>query len=106
MLIMSKIFKKISWWNLVPDSAILVSPQIGNVAARSKDGDWLIAYLSKPEKIMIDSRFLPFINHIEAIWINPETGEVLNAILIPTQNTIDFEPPKWIDAVLVVKGRK
>jgi len=106
MQIMQNIFKKISWWKLVPDSTILQSGHKGNVAARSEAGDWLIAYLSKPEKIAISLRYVSLFKHSQNSWIGPATGNMLKAEYKIGQNNISVEPLYWTDAMLLVTADK
>jgi hypothetical protein len=106
MKIMSNIFQKISWWKLAPDSTILSNTGQDNVAARSKDDDWLIVYLSAPRTIEMNRKYLNLLNHSEITWINPETGKSLKAAFHASRDEISFTPPGWTDAVLLVRKTK
>jgi hypothetical protein len=106
MQIMRNIFKNISWWKLVPDSTILQSQHKENIAARSSEGEWLIAYLSKPEKISISIQYSSLFKQSKISWIDPGTGTMLNAEYKIGQSGISLDPPHWADAVLLVSAKK
>jgi len=106
MSIMVNLFKTLPWWNLQPDSTILVNRKPGVVAARSAIRNWLIVYLSTPGKIVISNQWLALIKEASATWVNPETGNTTNAIPGIDKDGISFVSPVWTDAVLMIKKGK
>jgi len=54
---MKNIFEQIAWWDLIPDSTIIMHQTEGNVAAISAKKKWIIIYLSKPQTIRVSKKF-------------------------------------------------
>jgi hypothetical protein len=106
MGVLKKIFTDLDWWHLVPDNTIFVhgtgSGKEQNAAARAADDSWLLAYVSHPGQVSIDTR-LKHHDFFQGFWINPQDG---------TRLTIDhlgagwIKPPDgWQDALLLVEGK-
>jgi hypothetical protein len=103
MQVMRSVFTKVSWWNLVPDSNVFVQQTMGNVASTSTKKDWLLAYLSKPQKVLIQKQYAILIKNSKALWIDPATGNSIIAKPDFEKEGIAFIPPHWTDALLLIK---
>jgi hypothetical protein len=104
MKTMGDLFRSLTWWKLVPDQEILLNPGKGNVAARSADGDWLLAYLTAPSSATVNMDKLTAGKTVEAFWINPATGVKLPIGKYPNVGICSFTMPGgWEDAVLLCK---
>ena len=79
--ILKKIFEgRKEWWNLVPDQDIFASGgntsgQILNLAARHKDGRWIVAYLGGKAEFSITLDKLASAGRPSAFWIDPRDGK-------------------------------
>jgi hypothetical protein len=97
------------WWNLVPDPEILVSGAgtgyALNTAARSADGDWLLAYLSGPGEVSIRLDGLTASSRARSVWIHPASGErvPVGELLVEGSKTF-ISPEAWEDALLLVEA--
>ncbi len=98
------------WWTLVPDPALIVagagSEDKLNVAARSADGRWILAYLSEPSTVTLRLTDAVARAGYRVQVINPATGERLPSRDIPTQaqHTVST-PAGWADALVLVEAR-
>lgn len=93
-------FRSIAWWKLVPDDQILLESREA-VAARSEDGDWLVAYLPKSGPITLKLSALTAGKKARVYWIDPKTGEKTAAGSYSTLEPVSVAPPaEWEDAVL------
>lgn len=109
MGILKKIFMdRKEWWYLIPDQSIFASGgltegQILNLAARHKDGKWVMVYLGSKSVFSINMNKLSF-NNINVKWINPETGESVTIGNFPNTGIKAFTTPDgWEDALLVLE---
>jgi hypothetical protein len=98
------------WWNLVPDQDIFASGgnssgHVLNLAARHKDGRWIIAYLGDKTDFSIKLDKLAPGRQISAFWVDPRTGrrELIGA-LQPTGAPKFSTPEGWEDALLVLEA--
>ena len=97
------------WWHLVPDAAILMEGgqtegTILNLAARHKDGEWLMVYLGKPASFAIDMRKIAGADRAIAFWIDPRTGESSPIGEFSTNGVQRFTTSEgWEDALLIVE---
>jgi Protein of unknown function (DUF4038)/Putative collagen-binding domain of a collagenase len=112
MRILKKVFTdRKEWWNLVPDQAIFTrggntNGQILNLAARHKDGRWIMAYLAEKASFSIDMRKLTAGSKAEAVWIDPRTGDSVSTGSFPNRGEQSFQAPSgWEDSVLVLEAR-
>jgi len=110
MGILRKIFlDRKEWWYLVPDQTIFASGgntngQILNLAARHKDGRWIIAYLGTKSSVSIHMNKLVAGEHAKAIWIEPRTGESVSMGTFRIEGEQSFETPGgWEDALLILE---
>jgi len=101
MQVMKTIFEHITWWDLVPDSTILINHTEGNVTAISAKKKWIITYLSKPQTIHVSKKYNTLLKNSTIVWIDPVTGQTMPAIR--ENNGMAFTPPNWTDAVLLIK---
>jgi len=103
--ILKKIFTdRKEWWRLVPDQSIFASGgntkgRILNLAARHKDGQWIMAYLGSKAEFSINMSKLAA-EKAKAFWIDPRTGES-----IPATGRESFTTPDgWEDALLILEA--
>jgi hypothetical protein len=111
------------WWTRIPDPSTFVGlPSIGHenalpngrgssaatqrvpaAAARSADGDWILAYLAGRTTLTIHMDKITAGNKAEAFWIDPKTGDRILIGGYPTTGQQSFTTPAgWEDAVLLV----
>jgi hypothetical protein len=125
--VLKKIFlNRKEWWDLVPDQTILATGAIttGRVltlAARHKNGKWIMAYWGGKETSSIYQRVRALLAgkssisiqmdkittsaKINASWIDPRTGE--QVFVGRFQNTgvqLFWLPREWEDAVLILEA--
>ncbi len=104
MRVLGSIFRSISWWKLVPDPSILVDPIKGDVAARSADGDWILAYLTVDTPVTLKLQSITASDRAIGWWIDPLTGARIQAGTFSTSANRTFSPPAgWQDAVLLLE---
>jgi hypothetical protein len=95
------------WWYLVPDQSIFAAGgrtqgQILNLAARHKDGKWVMVYLGNRASFSIHMDKLAGAK-VEARWIDPETGNSTAAGSFGNTGTQSFSTPEgWEDAILII----
>jgi len=103
MKIMGDIFRSLEWWKLVPDESVFVDSVNGNVTARSKDGDWIITYLTNMNPLTLQLNTITALKKVTAWWISPVTGKRKKIGTYDTSGNQIFLPPKnWRDAVLLI----
>jgi hypothetical protein len=96
------------WWNLVPDQTIFASGgntngQVLNLAARHKDGDWVMAYLGSKASFSINLKKLAANSTIRAQWVDPRTGESKAIGRFSNSGVESFSTPEaWEDALLIL----
>lgn len=104
MKIMGEFFRSIDWWKIVPDQLIFEKWINGNVAARSSDGDWILAYLTDKAPVTIKLNYITASKSATGWWINPLTGERAKIGTCKTSENKSFIFPKgWQDAVLFLE---
>ena len=97
------------WWNLVPDQDIFASGgntsgQILTLAARHKDGRWIIAYLGGKAEFFIKLDRLASGGRLSAFWIDPRDGKQELIRTLPKTGLATFSTPAgWEDALLVLE---
>jgi hypothetical protein len=106
--ILKQVFLGLSeWWYLVPDQSIFAAGgrtqgQILNLAARHKDGKWVMVYLGNGASFSIHMDKLAGAK-VEARWIDPETGNSTAAGSFGNTGTQSFSTPEgWEDAILII----
>jgi hypothetical protein len=103
MKIMGDIFRSLKWWKLVPDQSVFIDSVNGNVAARSGDRDWIMAYLTNMNSLTLNLNTITALKEITAWWISPVTGKRKKIGTYSTSGNQTFLPPKdWEDAVLLI----
>ena len=107
--ILKKIFLGLNeWWYLVPDQSIFADGsqtqgQILNLAARHKDGKWVMVYLGSKASFSINMDKIASAK-VEARWIDPKTGSSTAAGTFSNTGTQAFSSPEdWEDAILILK---
>lgn len=110
MGILKKIFLgRKEWWNLVPDQTIFVSGgntngQVLNLAARNRDGHWIMAYLGSKASFSIDMTKVKMGSKSKAFWIDPRNGNSVSIGSFPNPGEQSFSTPgEWEDALLIVE---
>lgn len=108
--ILARLLTSYAWWKLTPDQAVFVrgagSDENQNVAARSTDGDLVIAYLASPAPVSVDLRAISAAKTVRATLVNPETGAETSAGVFPRDSTEQFSAPAGsTDAVLVLQAQ-
>ena len=113
MGILKKIFLgREEWWHLVPDQSILASGgntkgDVLNLAARHKDGKWIMVYLGAKASFSINMDRFTAGNQAKASWIDPRTGGAASAGSFPNSGVQTFSTPEgWEDALLVLESSK
>lgn len=110
MGVLKKIFlARDEWWYLVPDQSLFASGgntkgDVLNLAARHKDGKWIMAYLAAKASFSITMDKCTAAGQVKASWINPRTGDVTAAGVFPNTGVQAFSTPEgWEDALLVLE---
>lgn len=94
------------WWEMVPDQSLLCGDRrteegpILNLAARHREGRWVIAYAAAPGELALDLDSLPGAGRTDARWVDPRSGDSLAAG--DTRGRPLHTPENWEDALLVV----
>jgi len=112
MGILKRIFlDREEWWNLVPDQSIFASGgntggRVLNLAARHKDGKWVMVYLGSKSAFSINMNKIATAR-VSAFWIDPKTGD---SVPIGTFSNVGVQsfstPAKWEDALLMLEASR
>jgi hypothetical protein len=97
------------WWNWIPDQSIIadgVNSGINlNVSARSTNGYWIMVYISSSTSVSIRMDKINAKNDIQALWLNPTSGEKTSIGNYQNSGIQSFKTPdNWKDAVLVLEA--
>ena len=110
MGVLKKIFlDRKEWWYLIPDQSIFasgsnVNGQILNLASRHKDGKWIMVYLGSKSSFSINMSKITAANKVNALWIDPRTGDSHAAGSFPNTGVKTFSTPnEWEDALLILE---
>ncbi len=110
MGILKKIFLGLKeWWYLVPDQSIFASGgktdgRILNLAARHKDGKWIMVYLGSKTSFSIHMNKMTAGNKVNAFWIDPKTGDSVSIKNLANKTAESFSTPDgWEDAILILE---
>jgi hypothetical protein len=113
MGILKKIFLgRNEWWYLVPDQSIFASGgrtsgQVLNLAARHKDGKWVMVYLASKASFSINMNKIATADKVRALWIDPRTGESVTAGSFSNAGIASFSTPDgWEDALLILEASR
>lgn len=103
--ILARLLTSHAWWKLVPDQSVFVrgagSDETQNVAARSTDGDLVIAYLAGTAPVSIDLHAITAAA-VRVTLVNPVTGEETAAGVFPHDSVKQFAVPAGSEDGLVV----
>jgi hypothetical protein len=107
------------WWNLTPDQGIFASGgntqgDVLNLAARHKDGRWIMVYLAAKAAFSINMDKFTAGRQAQAswidprtTWIDPRTGDSVPAGIFPGSGVQAFSTPEgWEDALLILESPK
>jgi len=110
MGVLKKIFLGLGeWWLLVPDQSVLASGgntdgEILNLAARHRDGKWIMIYLAAKSTVSVDLSKLATRRKINAYWIDPVTGNSTPAGRFKASGKPAFTTPNNLeDAILILR---
>jgi hypothetical protein len=110
MGVLKKIFQgRKEWWNLVPDQSIFASGgQTGgivlNLAARHKNGKWIMVYLGSKSSFSINMNKITAGSKVNAFWIDPKNGDSVPIGNFPNTEVKQFSTPdEWEDAILMLE---
>ena len=110
MSILRKIFlDREEWWNLVPDQTVFANGgqtegNVLNLAARHKDGKWVLAYLGSNTTFSINMDKITASNKVKESWINPLNGETIPIGNFLNKGVQSFTTPDgWEDSLLVLE---
>ena len=98
------------WWYLVPDQTVFASGgktdgDVLNLAARHKDGLWVMAYLGTKASFSIDMGKFGGGKRAAALWIDPRTGRSVKIGTLPNTGVREFSTPEgWEDALLILES--
>jgi hypothetical protein len=111
MGILRKIFEaRPEWWLLMPDQSIFATDgettgRILNLAARHKDGKWVMVYLADKASFSINMNKLAATGKVNARWIDPRTGDSMPAGSFTNTGARSFSTPAgWEDALLILES--
>jgi hypothetical protein len=107
--ILKKIFTGLNeWWYLVPDQSLFAAGaqtqgQILNLAARHKDGKWVMVYLADKASVSINLNKFGAAK-VSARWLDPRTGDATPAGSFTNTGVQSFSTPAgWEDALLLLE---
>jgi hypothetical protein len=110
MGILKKIFlERKEWWYLVPDQSIFASGgktegRVLNLAARHKDGKWIMVYLGSKSSFSINLNKIAAADKVSASWVDPKTGDSTSIGRFSNKTVKSFSTPDgWEDAVLILE---
>lgn len=110
MGILKKAFtERDAWWSLVPDQTIFASGgktdgKVLNLAARGRDGRWIMAYLAAKDSIGINMNKFVGDKEADAFWIDPRNGDEVLIGTFANTGVRNFTTPEgWEDALLVIE---
>jgi hypothetical protein len=109
--ILKRVFlQRSQWWHLVPDQSILasggqISGRVLNLAARHKDGRWVMVYLGGKAGFSVNMDKIVSEKGVRALWIDPRTGQSTMIGELPATGVTRFTTPAaWEDALLVLEA--
>jgi hypothetical protein len=109
--ILKKIFlDRKEWWQVVPDQSVFAkggntNGQVLNLAARHKDGQWVMVYLGGKASFAVNLNKLASGSGVKAFWIDPRTGQSLAAGRFANSGVESFSVPEgWGDALLILES--
>jgi hypothetical protein len=110
MGVLKKIFlARPEWWNLVPDESTFASGgntsgRVLNLAARHKDGKWVMVYLGTKNSFSINMNKIASAK-VNAFWVDPKTGDSVPIGTFPNSGVQSFATPaEWEDDILMLEA--
>ncbi len=111
MGVLKKIFlARDEWWYLVPDQSVLTAGgrtggEVLNLAARHKDGKWVMVYLAAPTSFSIDMSKISAAAKAKVFWVDPKTGNSVPVGQYSNTGVRSFSTPEgWEDAILTLEA--
>jgi hypothetical protein len=108
--ILRRIFLRLpEWWFLVPDQDIFAGGgrtegDVLNLAARHKDGRWILIYLGSKAAFSIRMDKFKAGSEAKASWIDPRTGDATPAGTFAASGVQALATPEgWEDALLLLE---
>jgi hypothetical protein len=98
------------WWNLVPDQTVFAGGgntdgQVLNLAARHKDGQWIMVYLGSQASFSIHLDRMAHGSSVKAFWIDPRSGDRIAIGTLAATGVQQFATPDgWEDALLILEA--
>jgi hypothetical protein len=98
------------WWHLVPDQDVLASGgntdgKVLNLAARHKDGRWIMVYLGSKADFSVKMDRLARGNAVKAFWVDPRSGDQVSIGSVSRTGVQSFSTPEgWEDALLILES--
>ena len=85
--------------------AATIANAVLNLAARHKDGQWLMVYLGGRASFSVNLNRLAAAEVIRAVWIDPRTGEPSRVGRLRNSGVESFSTPDgWEDALLILEA--
>ncbi|MDH4238151.1 MAG: glycoside hydrolase family 140 protein [Phycisphaerae bacterium] len=110
MGVLKKIFlARKEWWYLVPDQSIFASGdktdgRVLNLAARHKDGKWIMVYLGSKTSFSVNMNKITAASKVNAFWVDPKTGDSVSIDSLSNKAVGSFSTPDgWEDAILILE---
>jgi hypothetical protein len=97
------------WWHLVPDQRIFAvggrtGGKVLNLAARHKDGRWIMVYLGGSASFSLRMGKLAPGKPAKAFWIDPTSGQSNPVATFAAAGVQSFSTPDgWEDALLILE---
>jgi hypothetical protein len=92
------------WWEAVPDSSLFADGEgegmERNVALRSPEGDWALAYLASEAPVRVRLEGIGASGSLQVAWIDPANGEETQIGRLNAKEGSFTPPDGWRDAVL------
>ena len=98
------------WWHLVPDQTVFAGGgkrrgKFLNLAARHKDGQWIMVYLGRKACFSINMNKLASGNTVRAFWVDPRSGNQASIGTLSGTGSQAFSTPAgWEDALLILEA--
>jgi hypothetical protein len=121
MGVLKKIFlARKEWWYLVPDQSVFASGgqtrgSVLNLAARHKNGKWVMVYLGSKTTFSINMNKITAGNKVNAFWVDTKTGDSVSIGSFSSTGVESFSttwtradvptaPDGWEDAILILEA--
>jgi hypothetical protein len=121
MGVLKKIFlARKEWWYLVPDQSVFASGgqtsgRVLDLAARHKNGKWVMVYLGSKTTFSINMNKITAGNRVNAFWVDTKTGDSVSIGSFSSTGVESFSttwtradvptaPDGWEDAILILEA--